>query len=167
MMNKTQLKKWALDNSELIHDINKYISGDNLSLVTKSDLLALIETFPQFIFIGKAHRFLSQPKEHDDINLEKNIYFNQSLPNLSWSIDNHAYKSVLRSYSLQDQTVFLFEAHIELGFNLIDFALFLWKSEIESFNSSIGLLERETEILVLKYSNLNMVDKFHFNYKDI
>lgn len=163
LLDKSFLQDWALDNSELIKDINKYITGDDLMSVTSRDLHELITTFPQFAYEGRAYRFLSKDKELNDLDLE-HINFENSHPNRSWSLEPNAYKSVLKSYGKNNQVVFLYEAQISFGFNLVDFALFLWKNDVEVFNRNLGLLEKETEILVLNYSSLQFVEKLYFSY---
>lgn len=166
-LDKHKLKNWALDNSELIKDINKYITGDDLRSVSKNDLHNLMDLFPQFFYQGKAYRFLSKDREfnHSEFLDLEHLDFDFDHPNLSWSLEKEAYRSVLKSYSKNDQVVFLYEAQISVGFNLVHFALFLWENNIQVFDKNLGLLERESEILVLNYSDLRLVEKLYYNYR--
>lgn len=161
---KQLLKKWALDNSELIKDIKNYVNGDDLRSITQKDLLELIDTFPEFVYQGPAYRFLNREQEYSDIHLEK-IEFDYSHPNRSWSLKDDAYKSVLKSYSMNNQVVFIYQANITQGFDLCSFCHYMCTQGIDSFNSCLGLLDKETEILVLDYNQLSLVDQLFFKYK--
>lgn len=161
-MTKTEIKNWAIDNSELIKDLNLYISGDNLNSITNQDIHELMETFPDFSYTGKAYRFLAQAKTSDNIDLES-LEFDSSHRNLSWSKTIDAYKNVAISYRLENQVIFIYSADISYGFDLSSFFLYLLSFRFD-FLKKTGtlLLEEEKEILVLNYSNLELVEKFFY-----
>lgn len=142
-------KEWLKldETSHFLYNLKNHIQ-DNVPS-SKNYIKYLMKFFPEFVYQGQAYRFISQNK--DEI---KFLTWDSSFDNFSWSLNPEVHKEVLGSISEKNHLVKVYKANVK-GLDLKNFISCL-QEYVPELKMLGGYVERELEILVIEYNDLEL-----------